>query len=531
MVKNKVIESKSTKYCKGGVFWASTCNTKNPHNAKSMKLNSIESAQGAKITMDKSVEHWPRDYQSNIESINDCHTHSKALSDGGKVNTGLVENSALNTSVQCIENARLKDDGPQLLFDIRNTEGDKFLNSIIFSDQSKVVEPVACISYDNWRVQTKDKFGFIPLTDPIMPNTDKISDITDADPIRVHKEVKKYNLPKYLVARIPVRSQLNITRWKVLLKDYWDQQLLQCLEFGFPLGFNRTCPLKHDKDNHKSAVEFPQDVSKYIEEEKSFGAIIGHFQKAPIENLHYSPFMTRHKPNSDTRRAILDLSWPGGESVNAGVEKDGYMGADFKLTFPTTDDLTQELVKIGKGAHIFKVDVSRAFRHLNVDPMDYDLLGVNWGDTYIDTRIPFGSRQFFQRTSDAVRHILRQRDVNVINYIDNFLGYGTPSVAKHSYDALLDVMTQLGITISDNKLVAPTTKAVCLGILIDTVKGTVAMPPEKLEDIRNMVQEWKDKKFCTKRQLQSLLGTLLYVHKCVKPARCFLNRMLGTLET
>ena len=120
MVKNKVIESKSTKYCKGGVFWASTRNTKNPNNAKSMKLNSIERAQGAKITMNKSVEHWPRDNQSNIESISDCHTHSKALSDGGKVNTELVENSALNTSVQCVENARLKDDGPQLLFDIRN---------------------------------------------------------------------------------------------------------------------------------------------------------------------------------------------------------------------------------------------------------------------------------------------------------------------------------------------------------------------------------------------------------------------------
>ena len=81
------------------------------------------------------------------------------------------------------------------------------------------------------------------------------------------------------------------------------------------------------------------------------------------------------------------------------MEKNGYLGSEFKLTFPTIDDLTQELVKIGKGAHIFKVDVSRAFRHLNVDPRDYDLLGVNWGVTFIDTRIPFGSRhgsQFFQ---------------------------------------------------------------------------------------------------------------------------------------
>ena len=54
--------------------------------------------------------------------------------------------------------------------------------------------------------------------------------------------------------------------------------------------------------------------------------------------------------------------------MNSGVEKNGYMGTDFKLTFPTIDDLMQELVKIGKGTHIFKVNVSKAFRHLNVDP-------------------------------------------------------------------------------------------------------------------------------------------------------------------
>ena len=34
----------------------------------------------------------------------------------------------------------------------------------------------------------------------------------------------------------------------------------------------------------------------------------------------------------------------------------------------------------------------------------------------------------------------------------------------------------------------------------------------------------------SRRQLQSILGLLLYVHKCVKPARIFLNRMLELLR-
>ena len=40
--------------------------------------------------------------------------------------------------------------------------------------------------------------------------------------------------------------------------------------------------------------------------------------------------------------------------------------------------------------------------------------------------------------------------------------------------------------------------------------------------------DWK--KQCTKRQFESLLGNLLYIHKCVKPAIIFLNRMLQVLR-
>ena len=55
---------------------------------------------------------------------------------------------------------------------------------------------------------------------------------------------------------------------------------------------------------------------------------------------------------------------------------------------------------------MYKIDVSKAFRHLAIDPIDYDLLGLQWNDACIDTWLPFGARhgsQFFQRASDAFR--------------------------------------------------------------------------------------------------------------------------------
>ena len=71
---------------------------------------------------------------------------------------------------------------------------------------------------------------------------------------------------------------------------------------------------------------------------------------------------------------------------------------------------------------------------------------------------------------------------------------------------------------------------VCLGICIDTVNRTLSIPDTKLEEIVNICKSWVSKTYCSKRQLQSLLGTLLYISKYVKPARFFINRMLALLR-
>ena len=180
------------------------------------------------------------------------------------------------------------------------------------------------------------------------------------------------------------------------------------------------------------------------------------------------------------------------------------------------------------------MDGSRAFCHVKVDPGDNDLLGLHWDAHYVHSCIPFGTRhgsQIFQHLSDAVRFIMRQKGFTMLNYIDDYVRVGVLSVAHASYAALLDVMSQLGLTISQKKLVAPSTQVTCLGVLIDTVTGTVSIPPEKLEQINTTVRQWLSKSIVSKHQLQSKLGLLLYVHRCVKPARVFINRMLDLLRS
>ena len=78
----------------------------------------------------------------------------------------------------------------RLLFDIRNTESDKFMNSIIYNDQDKVSSPRECLAFDLWGAQSKVKFGFILLTDPIMPSRADTSQIKCRDPIELHNRLK-----------------------------------------------------------------------------------------------------------------------------------------------------------------------------------------------------------------------------------------------------------------------------------------------------------------------------------------------------
>ena len=99
------------------------------------------------------------------------------------------------------------------------------------------------------------------------------------------------------------------------------------------------------------------------------------------------------------------MALAGLASVNSGIDKDTYLDSPFTLTFPTVDHITSELKCLGRRALLYKIDISRAFCHVRIGPGDYDLLGIQWRDAYIDTCLSFGTchrSQSFQPLSDTV---------------------------------------------------------------------------------------------------------------------------------
>ena len=105
-----------------------------------------------------------------------------------------------------------------------------------------------------------------------------------------------------------------------------------------------------------------------------------------------------------------------------------------------------------------------------------------------------------------------------------------PSKIDTAFQCLLKLLQDLGLDISSKKLTPPSTKVVCLGILFDTEAKTISIPQDKLQVIIDTCRSWTGCTSCSKTELQSLLGSLLYISKCVRPARYFLNRMLQLLR-
>ena len=342
-----------------------------------------------------------------------------------------------------------------LLFDINHSgDTDKWLNVTVpkrvqaLLDGQKVTN---CALFSQWRKQSEFDFGFIPLSDFKAPPNENINNPPQS-PLQVHHQIKSTGVLNFVLCRIPIESQLCMDEWQAVLKGYWDTQLIDLLRFGFPLDFNRNSSLKCDSRNHSLATDFPLDVEAYLKEEIEYGAILGPFVDCPISQCHKSQFMTREKPNSTHRHVIVDLSWPKGASVNTGVCKDSYLGTDFVLSLPTIDHITSRVRALGPGTHLYNIDISRAFRHIKIDPGDLDLLGMSWNDaTYIDTCLPLGSRhgsQIFQRVSDAVHHVMRQHSYAVVNYVDDFIGIAMLSIVRRSYVFLQDLLVHLGLDVS-----------------------------------------------------------------------------------
>lgn len=353
----------------------------------------------------------------------------------------------------------------------------------------------------------------------------------------IYEKTRATGLPNAMKARQLLPSNLNIDNWEKYIDDSPDErELLSFIKYGFPLGYMGPTSDTEGISNHKSATDFPIQVDHFISKELDMGGIMGPLVKPPFKEwCHVSPLMSREKRGTSEGRVIIDMTYPPETSVNSYIFKNTVMGAPRDHALPNVDSFVCELKRIGNGAYMSSTDVSRAYKNFRSDPLDWPLLAFKWRDSfYCDVSMPFGARAsscHMQRVANAITRMLMEMDVVAKMYIDDLILISpTREKAVRDLQVAQKLLSDLGLPEAPDKVQAPSTRVTWLGVVIDSVSMSISVPLDKLEEIKACVCNALKMRSMTKKHLQSIIGKVIHVAKCIRPARLFVSRLLEALR-
>ena len=324
------------------------------------------------------------------------------------------------------------------------------------------------------------------------------------------------------------------------------------LEAGFRIT-NHDRPYRPARQaNHRSVLTEPNRslVEQQIREELANGRYRicppGEREPTIVSALGAVP-----KPDSDRIRVIHDASRPFGRALNDYATNDSYScskvehaAALVAYAHQSCSMLNLAAALVGVGHYMAKVDLSSAYRSVRLHPDDHHIAGLAWifeGDTsetlMHDTRLMFGARlsaSVFNRLTAAVVRILRGRGHtdNFVVYCDDFfITHATKEGCRGLMGELLSLLRELGFAISYPKVVCPCTRLTFLGVEIDSVEHTLALPAPKMRLLQEEIAVSEAAKTITKRELQSLVGKLSWAAQVIYGGRTHLRRLLDRVGT
>ena len=329
--------------------------------------------------------------------------------------------------------------------------------------------------------------------------------------------------------RLPTPVRLN--KLRPFLATYCSRHDTQVLFEGFTTGFRLgyTGPrVSTSARNLVSARQNKEVLQGKIDRELHLGRIAGPFPSPPFPNLRCSPIGLVPKQTPGEFRLIHNLSSPLGDSVNDHIDP-----AKATVSYTSFDDAVELVSSLGPGALMAKSDIKSAFRLLPVHPDDYDLLGFSFnGAFYYDKCMPMGcsiSCATFERFSTFLEYCTRKvsNTPHILHYLDDFFfaGRGQSNECAHALTSFIVVCRDFGVPLASDKTVGPATSLDFLGLTIDTVAQQIQVPSAKVLAILAKLDCTLTKRKVTLRELQSLLGSLNFVCKAIRPGRAFLRRL------
>ena len=304
---------------------------------------------------------------------------------------------------------------------------------------------------------------------------------------------------------------------------------------GFSLGCSNVVECTRIPVNLPSARALPDVVRQKIAFEVKAGRVAGPYTSPPMTPMRFSPLGLVPKREPGSFRLIHHLSWPRGQGVNNAIPDE--LAA---VTYTKFDTVVTRIHNFGKGTLLWKADIKDSFRLLPVRKSDQQFLGFSFdGQFFIDLCLANGvksSCRIFEKFSTFLNFCAETGitdNQKIYHYLDDFLGMIKASAVHEpsQFDYFKLLCAELNIPLASHKLEGPCTSLIFLGLEIDTVLMQVRIPSAKICVARSKLLEFLGVKRISLRRLQSLLGTLNFLSRAIRPGRAFSRRLFDLCKT
>ena len=364
------------------------------------------------------------------------------------------------------------------------------------------------------------------------------------------------------VRLVPQRMEFNFDLWQEHLLDYAPvgdgllsgDEIVHGLKDGFEIGIipDQPDPQWNRIPRIPLSAEVQLAITDWLAKGVNKGYILGPFKRGscPIHGLICSPLFAVPKPplNGIIRyRPIQHLSYPKGgwgTSINDLIDPKAK-----EVHYTSFYDVLRLVDKIGSDGYLWVVDAQDAYYRVPIKQKYWRYFGLEWcGYNFVFTSLQMGlgsACRLYTQFADAIEYIILKSvgfDGVLIfwlgafkllwHYLDDFFGgHNDYNVAKQQFDKVVDWMDRLGIPTAPNKVSPPAKVQKILGYNYDTTGvPDVSVPPNKVQKALDPIQKMLRCKHATRKQLEKLIGLLIWISMVVFPAKAFVRRLEQVLH-
>lgn len=320
---------------------------------------------------------------------------------------------------------------------------------------------------------------------------------------------------------------LVVEAWEAELHNDEDQEfLLYLVQHGLSLTTGTDSQMQPFKcNNYKSAYAAREQVQEALDPDISATRI---FRPPPGLRSAFVHALGAVPKTATSVRVIHDHSRPMGRSLNDELSQSNF-------SFQSLDDAIRLM---SPGCYMAKVDIEAAYRHVPIDPYDWDKTAFCWPtdsleDLYFDGYLQFGlmnACEVFNRIGRAIVRMMARRGFHcIVVYVDDFIIIcPTQAMAWYAFWALRLLLRKLGFQVNmrAHKCIAPCQIIDFLGITLDSITMQARLGQAKLAAITALINETLARTSITRRELDKLNGKLNWVCKVVYGGRTFLRRLI-----